>query len=107
MDSVIAFLIIAYLFPTLLALLRGHHNTLAIFALNLLLGWTAFGWIIAFVWSLTATLRPVVRPVLVARPAGEIATTWGLLPVRERVMIIGVGSPILIIAAAIVLLLVV
>jgi ABC-type transport system involved in cytochrome c biogenesis permease component len=41
--------------PTFIALARHHHNSLAIFALNLLLGWTGIGWIAALIWSLTAT----------------------------------------------------
>ena len=30
--------------PTLIALLRGHDNTFAIFLTNLLLGWTVIGY---------------------------------------------------------------
>lgn len=40
--------------PTLIALLRGHHNAFAIFLTNLLLGWTVIGWLIALIWSTTA-----------------------------------------------------
>jgi hypothetical protein len=47
-----------YLLPTLVAAWRSHHQTAAIFALNLLLGWTVLGWIIALVWELTATKGP-------------------------------------------------
>lgn len=47
-------LIIAFA-PTFIALARQHHNSLAIFALNLFLGWTVIGWIVALIWSLTAT----------------------------------------------------
>jgi len=34
---------ICYLFPSIIAAFRGHHNTLAIFLLNLFLGWTGLG----------------------------------------------------------------
>lgn len=44
-----------YFAPFIVACGRGHHQTIAIFALNLLLGWTVLGWIVAIVWSLTAT----------------------------------------------------
>ncbi len=44
----------AYLLPSIVASRRRHPNSTAIFALNVLLGWTALGWIIALVWSLTA-----------------------------------------------------
>jgi hypothetical protein len=42
-----------YFLPTILALARGHLSTLAIFLLNLFLGWTLLGWIIALIWSCT------------------------------------------------------
>lgn len=43
-----------YFFPSILAKTRGHHQTLAIFLLNLLLGWTGLGWIGALIWAATA-----------------------------------------------------
>ena len=46
--------IASYFIPTIVAVSRGHHNIAAIFALNLLLGWTFLGWVAALVWSLTA-----------------------------------------------------
>lgn len=48
-----------YFLPTVIALLRGHHNGFAIFLTNLLLGWTAIGWIVALIWSFTAIDRRV------------------------------------------------
>ena len=53
---IILFLLL-YLAPWMLAACRSHHQSLAIFALNVLLGWTGLGWIIAFVWACTA-VRP-------------------------------------------------
>ena len=55
-----------YFFPAILAKLRYPRNTAAIFVLDLLLGWTALGWIIALVWACTDYCRP--KPVK-ARPA--------------------------------------
>lgn len=46
--------LLAYFLPTFVAAGLGKRNTVAIFALNLLLGWTAIGWIVSLVWSLTA-----------------------------------------------------
>jgi len=43
-----------YFLPSLIAFNRHHHNRVAILALNFLLGWTALGWVAAFIWSLTA-----------------------------------------------------
>lgn len=49
--------ICAYMFPFLLAGMRGHRQSMAIGALNLLLGWTFLGWVIALVWALTDSRR--------------------------------------------------
>lgn len=40
-----------YFLPTLIAFLMQHKNKLAIFLLNLLLGWTILGWVVSLVWS--------------------------------------------------------
>jgi hypothetical protein len=45
----------AYMMPTIIALSRHHRDRNAIAILNLFLGWTFVGWVIAFVWSFTAT----------------------------------------------------
>jgi hypothetical protein len=53
-----------YFLPTLIGLRK--RNAGAIFALNLLLGWTLIGWIVALVWALTAEGAPnviVIQPV--------------------------------------------
>lgn len=42
-----------YLIPGIIAINKKKKNSGAIFALNLLLGWTMIGWIIALVWALT------------------------------------------------------
>jgi hypothetical protein len=52
---VLLIICLAYFVPTVVASVRGHHNQGAIFALNLLLGWTLLGWVAAFVWACTAT----------------------------------------------------
>ena len=53
------FLLALYFVPSIIGFTRSHHNKWAIFALNLLLGWTGLGWIGALVWSLT---RPAPHP---------------------------------------------
>jgi Superinfection immunity protein len=52
---VLAFLLVIYLFPWGLAASRHHPQAGAIFALNLLLGWTLLGWVGALVWALVTT----------------------------------------------------
>ena len=47
-----------YLAPYFISKHRNHHNSTAIFLTVFLLGWTALGWIVAFIWSFTAT-RPI------------------------------------------------
>jgi len=47
------FLLALYFIPAVVAVKRNHKNAKAIIALDLLLGWTALGWIAALVWSLT------------------------------------------------------
>ena len=52
LELVIITLIFAvYFLPTLIAFLKDHKNKLAIFLLNLLLGWTALGWVGSLVWA--------------------------------------------------------
>ena len=51
---VVAILTLGYMLPWAVAATRGKINSGAIFWLNLLLGWTVVGWIIALVMSFTA-----------------------------------------------------
>ncbi len=42
-----------YFIPTFVANSKKKDNTTAIFLLNLFLGWTFVGWVIALVWAAT------------------------------------------------------
>ncbi|MGO9410831.1 MAG: superinfection immunity protein [Spirochaetia bacterium] len=55
MGGLIVLLIVIFLYflPFFVALMRSHKNAAAIFVLNLLLGWTFIGWVIALVWAFT------------------------------------------------------
>jgi len=57
MEAIPILLIGIYFIPLLIALNRSHSNTLAIFVLNLLLGWSIIGWIIAAVWACTDNVK--------------------------------------------------
>lgn len=46
-----------YFFPTTIAASRKQPNTLAIFVLNLLLGWTLLGWVVAMVWAFAGSKK--------------------------------------------------
>ena len=45
----------AYLLPTLVAMSRGTKAFGGVFFLNIFLGWTLIGWLIAFVWAFGRT----------------------------------------------------
>jgi hypothetical protein len=44
-------LFVAYFVPTIVAWVRKHAKRTSIFTVNVLLGWTIIGWIIAFGWA--------------------------------------------------------
>jgi len=45
--------IFVYFLPTMIARTRKKRNKTPIFVLNLFLGWTVLGWIIALIWAFT------------------------------------------------------
>ena len=45
---------VLYFLPSVIAARRRHHNAGAIVVLNLFLGWTFLGWVLALVWSVSA-----------------------------------------------------
>ena len=53
-----------YCLPTIIAVNRNHHNRVPIILVNILLGWSAIGWIIALIWSFTspASANAVIQP---------------------------------------------
>lgn len=51
--AVIILFIIPYFLPSIIAMFRSKSNTLAIIMLNLFLGWTFIGWIVALIWAVT------------------------------------------------------
>lgn len=46
-----------YLLPWIISKIRNHHNSGAIFVLNLFLGWTFLGWIGSLIWSCTKVVK--------------------------------------------------
>ncbi|MBN1369474.1 MAG: superinfection immunity protein [Dehalococcoidaceae bacterium] len=51
----IVFIIPVYFLPTIIALARHADNRLAIFLINLFLGWSLVGWVVALVLSFSKT----------------------------------------------------
>ncbi len=61
------FMILLYFLPSIIA--RGKRDATGIFLLNLFLGWTFIGWLIALIWACTAE-PTYIRPRMVPVPAG-------------------------------------
>ena len=53
--------IVMYFLPSIIALARSKRDTLAIFMLNLFLGWSVIGWIVALVWAVKTDVPLVAR----------------------------------------------
>ncbi|NEG63868.1 superinfection immunity protein [Pantoea agglomerans] len=55
MGEMIVFILglIFYLLPGIIASVRGHKSSTAIWVLTVVLGWTGLGWVVALVWSFT------------------------------------------------------
>jgi hypothetical protein len=63
---IILVLMFLYLVPTFIAAARHRQNRIMIFNVNLLIGWTLIGWIVALVWSLSRDAVIVTPSVLAA-----------------------------------------
>lgn len=51
-------LAIPYFIPSIIAAIRKKDNQIAIFALNLFLGWSVIGWVVALVWAVSKDKAP-------------------------------------------------
>jgi hypothetical protein len=49
---IFGFVFLFYFLPAILAFARNKRDTTSILLLNLFLGWTFVGWVIALVWAL-------------------------------------------------------
>lgn len=57
----------AYFAPSIVALARHHHNVGTIVVINLLLGWTFIGWVVALAMA-AGSVRPPFDPYGQAPP---------------------------------------
>jgi ribosomal protein L32 len=64
--------VVIYFLPVIIAISRGHHNTLAIVFLNLFVGWTGIGWLAALVWAGTAVERTRSPPLRIASATAKL-----------------------------------
>jgi len=56
-----SFSFVMYFLPSLIALARSKRDILAIFLLNLLLGWSVIGWVVALIWAAKHDAPAMVR----------------------------------------------
>jgi len=62
MEIIIALALVAmYFLPAIISWQRKHRNDNAIGMLNLFLGWTFIGWVVALVWALTDNVKGVAK----------------------------------------------
>jgi len=52
---------VMYFLPTVIALARSKRDIVGILLLNLFLGWTMIGWVVALVWALKTDYPLVAR----------------------------------------------
>jgi hypothetical protein len=85
--------VVLYFLPTFVAGSRGHQNTVPIFVLNLFLGFTGAGWIIALVWALTQVYHPYGSEPRCSRyrPAGAKAVVGALTVAAFCTAAVGAG----------------
>jgi uncharacterized membrane protein YqaE (UPF0057 family) len=61
--EILVMLLGIYLVPTIVALARGHSSTAAVIIINVFLGWTLVGWVLALAWA-AAHFTPKPLPIL-------------------------------------------
>jgi len=52
---------VMYFLPSIVALGRSKRDLLAIFLLNLFLGWSVIGWVVALVWAVKNDIPAAAR----------------------------------------------
>ena len=72
---ILAFVLALYLVPFFIARSKNHPQQTAILILNLFLGWTMLGWVVALVWACMNTA---------ARESGQAAATPAAAERAER-----------------------
>lgn len=50
-------LLVLYFLPSVIGVSRAHNNTAAIIVINIFLGWTFIGWVVALAWSFTHNIK--------------------------------------------------
>jgi Superinfection immunity protein len=71
------FACLMYFLPTIIG--RDKSDAGLIFVVNLLLGWTVVGWIVAFIWACAADTRPVPVRLVPVGSSGRFCCQCGTL----------------------------
>lgn len=76
---------VIYFLPSVLAATRDHPAANGVFAVNLFLGWTVVGWVVALTWVLmAANRRPSRMAVEVTNPVPSITPMLALVDVAAQ-----------------------
>jgi len=73
------FLGLMYFLPTIIG--RNKSDAGLIFVVNLFLGWTVVGWVVALIWACAADTRPVPVQLVPVASAGRFCCQCGTLSV--------------------------
>lgn len=69
-----------YFFPTIVAFREKHPRATPILALDLLLGWTAIGWVVSLIWALS----PPQNAASAARSSSTPQAKWEPEPTMRK-----------------------
>ena len=56
-EAALFLVVVGYFLPTLLAYCYRHKSAPSILVINLFLGWTIIGWVVALAWAVNPTSR--------------------------------------------------
>lgn len=66
--------LVSYFLPSIVASSRKHHSAGSVFVLNLFLGWTFIGWVVALAWACGRVI-PSAPPAVQVTPAYVLPST--------------------------------
>lgn len=91
---VLALGVACYFLPAIIA--RGKKDAMAIFWLNLLLGWSVIGWVIALIWALRQASTPPVNVQQQALPqsAPLLCSNCGKYSLPDAIYCQSCGHPL-------------
>jgi hypothetical protein len=75
------FLGLMYFLPAIIG--RDKSDAGLIFVVNLFLGWTVVGWIVAFIWACAADTKPVPVRLVPVATSGRFCCQCGTLSVID------------------------